>query len=425
MIWDMLEELTEAQGGKEKQKVLKRILSDELGERFIRYAYNDTVYQLSDTSLASAFGVEMGSDVTLTLMENIHGEDETFTELSPQHHSGHDKLAYLQFELRRKSPLAAKWHARALLHDLRCGVQLKTVNKVLREMQKPIIFVFEVELCDKIEINDVDTLKFPLIVEEKYDGIRAVITITDGVPLVMSRHGNELTHLFPEIVKELSENLPKGKFMFDGEITSTDFQTLARRVQRNEPTNDIPLLYNVFDILWFETLELVEKPLLERKHFLLPALNNMKLSQLAPYKHVHTAQEVLDFYHPIIARQGEGIIIKKLDCTYEPGGRNNWIKLKPVHSADLRCVGAEYGYGKKVSVIASLQLEDASGKVKCSVGSGIDDQSGLDLTEMFVEGKLIGRIVEILYSELTKTGSIRFPRFVAVRTDKTEPDTLG
>ncbi len=423
-LWNMLEELESCSGSLLKKEALRRILKTQEGEDFMRYAFNDEVYNLSDKSLAKAFKVEKGKDVTLSIMEKCDGTGIDFIPFSLKDYSGDVKLAMVYRMLSEMHPTVAKWQARALLHDLRCGVQLKLVNTILEEIGKQKIFVFEVELCEKLEHEALEQqLKFPLIIETKYDGIRAMTSLKAGTVTIMSRHGNDVTHLFPELVKELS--ILKGDFVFDGEITSVDFQTLAKRVQRNEPSNDLPLTYNVFDILMYEGQDLTARPLGERKHFLKPALADMTNIIPAASYMVTTLKEVLDFYKEIVGNGGEGIIIKPIHVPYDAGGRKQWFKLKPVHSAEMKVIGATYGNGRKFEVISSLDLIDTSETVRCSVGSGIDDEWGRDLTALFKANKLLGKIAEIQYSELTPTKSIRFPRFIALRTDKTEADDLS
>ena len=48
--------------------------------------------------------------------------------------------------------LQAKWWCRALLHDLRMGANMKTVNSCFKALNLKKIAKFEMQLCDKLDL---------------------------------------------------------------------------------------------------------------------------------------------------------------------------------------------------------------------------------------------------------------------------------
>jgi len=421
-LWNLLDEL-EATSGKAKQGVLKRILSLPDGEEYIRWVFNGVVYGLSDQTLATTFNADIRPDVTINMMEQATGNDSEFSAIDPSHVTGHALQEFLKSSFIDFSPRKTKWIARGLLHDLKSGATIKTVNKVLRSMKKEEIYVFEVQLAGKWEKAKFD---YPVFVEEKYDGVRAYVEVKNGNVQITSRHGNSLLEKFPKIAAHLATLFPKEHVILDGEIVSTDFQLLSTRVHRNEADNDIPLKYVVFDCLWYGEDDVSKRNQHDRRHFVEACCYGADEDIVCESNLIKAQnEEELDtFYSEIISKGGEGVIVKNLDKPYESGSRKHWWKRKPKHTVDLKIYDFEMGNGRKSNVIGSLHLIDKSEEIKCRVGSGLSDDWSQTLTEMHEKGELIGKIVEIEYFEITRTNGIRFPRFITLRTDKSEPDRI-
>jgi DNA ligase-1 len=129
----------------------------------------------------------------------------------------------------------------------------------------------------------------------------------------------------------------------------------------------------------------------------------------------------LDF---IVGKGGEGIILRDPDATYyhskNSGDRRPCLlKYKQVKTCDLRIVGWNEGKDKYTGMIGSFICENDEQTVRVSV-AGIDDA-----TRMSDPRTWIGKIIEVLYFDISKSDSkdvfsLQFPRFKQVRDDKTE-----
>lgn len=445
-LWQELEALESTQGNLNKQSQLAAILSTDDGEAFIRTSFNGIVYGLDEKTFYNAFDGKKQKDVSEFVRVFGSGDNDYLqSDLLLYSHnekplSGGALQEYLKDMFICMTPLAAKWHCRMLLHDLKCGIQITSVNKVLKELDKQTIDIFELQLCDTMDFDDpklVKKLELPAFVEVKYDGIRTYAVVKDGNVKLMSRHGNEIT-TFPEIVNELGRVFRYHDIILDGEVISSDFQDLSTRIHRKEENinSEIKLVYKIFDLLESEGTSFFDKSQTTRRQVLQiicqKSINFAGTEMLSLSESIvcNDLSQVKKMYDDCCSRKEEGIIIKPLSRSYDPGSRKNWWKVKPVHTADLKIVGYQLGDGRKSEVVGSLMLEDASRTVKCDVGSGISDEWSVTLTymtrPMLTEAeKLIGKIAEIKYNEITKTGSIRFPRFVTLRDDKSIPDDLS
>src|SRR5262249_16113996 len=117
------------------------------------------------------------------------------------------------------------------------------------------------------------TFSNAFFVEDKYDGIRGQLHVSNGRAALYSRTLDDVGHQFPEII-EAARNLPVS-LIADGEIVTfkngqvLPFALLQKRLGRKRPpaalVAEIPVALMVFDQLSYEGRNLLDEPLLERK----------------------------------------------------------------------------------------------------------------------------------------------------------------
>jgi len=141
-------------------------------------------------------------------------------------------------------------------------------------------------------------------------------------------------------------------------------------------------------------------------------------------------------------------MVKDLDSVYEAGKRGKkWLKFKPtMEPLDLVITAAEWGDGKRTGLLGAFEvsvLDEETGDYLPvgKVGTGFTDEDLKNFTEMLkpliksqggkrveVEPRVI---ITVAYQEIQKSPkyrsgyALRFPRYVGLRTDKEEPDTLS
>jgi DNA ligase 1 len=108
------------------------------------------------------------------------------------------------------------------------------------------------------------------ITELKLDGIRLVLSKIDNKVRLYTRHNNEVTSRFPEL---LDIDLPNGTVL-DGEIIVSDhegkpdFEAMMSRFQSSRNNQEHNLSYVVFDVIQYKGSSVTNLPLLERKQLL-------------------------------------------------------------------------------------------------------------------------------------------------------------
>lgn len=115
------------------------------------------------------------------------------------------------------------------------------------------------------------------------------------------------------------------------------------------------------------------------------------------------------------AKGGEGIILKRLDAGYSPEKRNyDLMKIKEELTLDLLVIGIEEGQGKYKGNTGALILIDKFG-IKHKVSGMTDKQR----TEWWNDRTtIIDKVVEVKAMKRLKDGTLREPRFKAIRFDK-------
>ena len=449
-MYDCLEQIESVGSTSEKERLLAfmiRVWPDS--DKFLRLAFNDLVYNLDKKVFYNAFEMYGGNkpdysfadvsdwlyslqlpadsdptkDTTEEVIEDVLGLESFAKELLSL--SGHLMLENLYDFFVVLPNYKRKWFSRALLKDLRMGVQVKTVNKVFKTLSKPQIEKFAMQLAAKFEnVFDkeevLSCVKFPMAGEIKYDGYRIQAEIyedsegNDQVQL-MSRRGKDKTSAYPDIVAALKRRFAGQHLLLDGEIIAGSFQKLSQKDDSSARR------YVVFDLLNDEKLQYQYRYDNLVNLFLLD--DNEPLIELAEHYNIGDYEEMMKFFEEANKRGEEGIMLKFFDRPYDRGSRKNMYKVKKVYTADLLVVGWEQGEGKRAGKLGALLLKDKSGQVTVQVGRGITDDE-IDNWSKDPDS-LIGLIAEVMYNERTETGSLRFPRFKCWRDDKDEPDDMS
>jgi DNA ligase-1 len=296
-----------------------------------------------------------------------------------------------------------------------------------------------------------------LLVEEKYDGIRAQVhKDKSGKVRIFSRTLDEVTE-FPELVQPVSA-LP-GELILDGEILAwrdsrpMPFTELQKRLGRKQIDlfiqHDIPVKYMVFDLLYQDGALLLDKPLAKRKDLLSRAFANAPAAlRVAGNTECGNANAVESAFRKALAAGHEGIVAKVANSPYTPGRRGGfWFKLKePFATLDVVITAVEYGHGKRHKVLSDYTFAVRDGKKLLNVGkaySGLTDAEIQEYTEFFLQHTIKDQghlrtveplvVLEVAFNNIQKSVrhesgfALRFPRILRIRRDKSaaEIDTLN
>ena len=314
------------------------------------------------------------------------------------------------------------WYRRILLKDFRAGFGVSTVNNV----RKGTIPVFKCMLAHSGDKNP-KKIKGEVVVEYKYDGVRAIVIVQNDTAVMYSRNGKLLTN-FPHIEKAFSKKI-FNDLVFDGEVMSEDFQALMKQIHRKENAQTEDAYFALFDFLPLAEFK-------EGKGTLPITARKAHLNILSGQFNHHIRlvdYQLMDLNEPdgavrfeamnkeAIEKGYEGIMVKPQDGLYECKRSYGWLKMKPYIELTLTVVDMEEGTGKNVGLLGALVCEgrDEGKNFSVNVGTGLSDAD----RKLFWEQKnaVIGQLVEIRADSisLSQTSedlySLRFPRFKTFR----------
>ncbi|MBI2773642.1 MAG: ATP-dependent DNA ligase [Chloroflexi bacterium] len=189
--------------------------------------------------------------------------------------------------------------------------------------------------------------------EPKWDGFRGVLENDGGELALWSRNARPLLRYFPEL-RPLGDLLPPHSAL-DGEIVieqdgHLDFDAMQMRLHPAESrirklSGEVPATYIAFDALLWKGEPIHEKPLRERRAFLLRNAKGFRVSPASP--DVKQARDWLDRLERIGL---DGVIAKRVDLAYMPGSREAVQKVKKHKTADCVIVGYRLS-GTRIAVL--------------------------------------------------------------------------
>jgi bifunctional non-homologous end joining protein LigD len=272
------------------------------------------------------------------------------------------------------------------------------------------------------------------IFERKLDGIRCV-AIRDGGPVrLLSRNDLSLNGRYPEIAEAL-DGQAATRFAVDGEVVAfdgaqTSFAKLSRRGRER-----VPVFFYIFDVLWLDGQDVRPLPLRERKRLLRDALTFA--DPLRFTTHRNGDGEAL--FKEACRKGWEGLIAKRADSPYTDKRSRDWLKFKCEQGQELVIGGFTAPRGSRAEFGALLLgYYDGAGALRYAgkVGTGFDEATLRELgarlrerrrdaspfadavrerTATWVEPELVAQVG---FTEWTRDGRLRHPRFLGLRTDK-------
>jgi DNA ligase D-like protein (predicted ligase) len=280
--------------------------------------------------------------------------------------------------------------------------------------------------------------------ERKFDGERCLAYRSGDRLRLMTRNKQDVNSTYPELAAALGAQ-DCADFIVDGEVVAfeddrTSFSKLQQRLGVRHPGADlraaVPVYYYLFDVLWAEGRDVRELPLRERKQVLRQLLSFSKPIMYT----MHRIRNGEAYYAYACAHGWEGLVVKRADAAYRPGRSKDWLKFKCQAGQEFVIGGYTDPKGSRTGFGALLLgYYDPDGKLAYAgkVGTGFDDAtlaslartlSGLERPQPpfdrgalpragvhWVEPRLVGQVA---FSEWTRAGELRHPRFEGLRRDK-------
>ncbi|ORI07467.1 ATP-dependent DNA ligase [Campylobacter concisus] len=270
-------------------------------------------------------------------------------------------------------------------------------------------FAFSLDLLRLSEYKEQNVSDW--LASEKLDGVRAY---WDGENL-LSRQGKKLNAPL-----SFTKNFPK--FALDGELYAKElkFEEIQASVMGKLPDEKAwsRLKFHIFDVPEASgglprRLEVLTKFLKNEPNQNLIIIKQIKMRDNAQF---------LKFAENIIAKGGEGAVVREPNAPYERKRSKNALKFKKFKDAECEVIAVNKGSGKYANLAGSLTCKALGGKddkEKASepkegtifkIGSGLSDKNRQ-------EPPKIGSIITYKFQNLTSNGKPRFPIFLRVRED--------
>jgi DNA ligase D-like protein (predicted ligase) len=252
-----------------------------------------------------------------------------------------------------------------------------------------------------------------------------------------------MTGTYPEVAEALAV-ATRHELVVDGEVVAfegrrTSFARLQGRLGLSDSAaargTGIAVFYYVFDVLHLDGYDVRQLPLLTRKRMLRAAITFS--DPLRFTAHRRGAGE--EAFRQACERGDEGVIAKRAAAPYTAGRSRDWLKFKCVRDQELVIGGWTEPKGSRTELGALLLGYYADGAFVYAgkVGTGFDDamlrRLGKQLAPLaadrspFDRGQVRERdvhwvrpelVVQIGFTEWTRDGMLRHPRFQGLRTDK-------
>jgi len=314
------------------------------------------------------------------------------------------------------------------------------------------------------------------IFERKLDGERVLASVGGETVRLLSRNGNDVSDTYPELVdalrtavdmealrstartlreeKGMEAGLPEESgahpiLILDGEVVAfsgpvSSFSRLQERMQIQDPgkarASEVDVYYYLFDILHLGGFSVVDVPLRTRKEVLATVLSFQD-----PLRYtVHRNEDGKAYHREACGKGWEGIIAKKADSLYRSSRSDNWLKFKCVNRQELVIGGYTDPSGNRKGFGALLvgYFNEAGETLHYAgkVGTGFDEETLSHLTKLlksrsrktppfdqegsddlpqkgvhWVTPNLVGQFG---FTEWTRSGKLRHPRFLGLRRDK-------
>ncbi|MDM5198576.1 non-homologous end-joining DNA ligase [Fictibacillus enclensis] len=279
------------------------------------------------------------------------------------------------------------------------------------------------------------------IYETKFDGYRCIAKWTESNVTLLSRNGQNLNSVFPEVAERLISLTPSIRsclpLVLDGELCilkspyKATFEPLQKRGRLKNPekiqyfSKLTPSTYVVFDMVHIRGETITDKPLFERKEMVNIVFDHLSdhLAENDRIALVPSHKESDQLWAHIKEENGEGIIAKVSGSTYDPGARTKkWVKIKNPQKGVFFITA----YEKSNGFFHVAALQEGKPVLAGLFSHGISPKERESLILIMKKNKVTedarfitvspSICVELEYLEIYKN-QLRHPRFVAFRFD--------
>jgi len=438
-VYDMLRVIEDEPSISMKVGLLEDLLAYDLFADVVRLAYNPyTRFYMTSNSLLGITGqgaLNFGEQ-HVKLLQSFASRDVT----------GNEAIEAAAEAISKMTPSSAWLFKDILDKDLKCDIGVKLINRAEKNFLPETVYM---RCCLPKDIRNFNWKG--AYVQEKADGMYGTITVSNEGIVCQNRSGMLFPeNAFSEIKREVKEvpieSLALGGLKFpeyyqiQGEFLVTfDGQVMPRKTGNgilnsvlksdSEMPEGIGFLFIAWDFIDYKTLSTKEEktPYEVRFARVLRYKDFVHRIKPIPYAVINSEQEAMDFFKEMIVQNKEGAIVKEAKAIWKSHTSKQQFKLKSEKDCDLEVIMLNPGTGKNKKTFGSILCRSKEGNLEVSV-SGLTDS----MREFIWADRkdIAGKIVSVRFNEVInskdKPGmfSLFLPRFIEIRLDKHEADTL-
>lgn len=311
-------------------------------------------------------------------------------------------------------------------------------------------------------------------VEPKFDGLRIFIHYRRNPPAggnfvkIFTRNMNAIPlNTFPELL-DVGKYIRADEVILDTEAVGldperqmfVDFQKTVSRRRKHEiekNSTEIPLQFQVFDILLVDGKSLINETYIKRREELVKRIENGKILRIDENTLTKDPEVIKNLHKKYLKMGLEGVVVKRASGKYVSGRTGwNWVKMKEEEDQEgrlsdtLDCIVMGYwkGLGKRAQFGLGKILVGIKDRDKIltltKVGTGLTEEMLVEIKnrlnklqsknkpkeyetqkdlipDVWANPKLVVEVTADSISKSTKHSlglSLRFPRFLKIREDK-------
>ncbi|HTQ43709.1 MAG TPA: DNA ligase D [Polyangiaceae bacterium] len=280
--------------------------------------------------------------------------------------------------------------------------------------------------------------------EVKYDGYRLLACKAGHDVHLYTRRSHDWTDRFGPIAEGIAR-LPARECVVDGEACAVDEQGRpsfhALQAWIAGETKQANLGFAAFDLLWLDGRDLRAEPIEVRREL----LEKLMEGQGAPLSFSRDVKGDLATILPAARNAGlEGLMAKRRGSAYVAGRSQQWLKIRFDRRQDCAVIGwiPLKGNEKSMGGLALGVVENGKLVFAGRVGTGFSDHDRREWVKRLEPDEVPKpqaervpktrdahwvtprHVIECAFSEWTPDGSMRQPRFIARREDKTPMESV-
>lgn len=254
---------------------------------------------------------------------------------------------------------------------------------------------------------DPKRVNYPVFIQQKLDGGRALAILSQGKCKIQSRTGKVFTVL-KHIEDSLTEMFPDKQLILDGELfnDTLSFQDIISGFKRDEPNEITPLVhFHIYDVISSSAYS-------SRLNFLVDNIIETDCIRLVSTYEVFSEAELQE-YHTKFTEEGfEGTIIRNSKTPYEIGKRSfGLLKLKDWIEEEFEIIGAVPDEKQENQCTFWLRYTNG-GRFKAKPVGTTEQRE--QMWKDYKAGKIKGKMGTIKYNRLT-TSDIPVPNHATLR----------